>query len=125
MHENVISGHILTAAFRVHTVLGPGLMEAVYEAALMHELRKAGLRVESQVPLPVIYDGVRLEVGYRLDLLVEDKVVVELKSVESFHPMHAKQLTNYLKLSKFKLGLLLNFNVPSLKDHIVRIVNGL
>ncbi|RZK26632.1 MAG: GxxExxY protein, partial [Hymenobacter sp.] len=101
------------------------LMEAVYEAALTHELQKAGLRVETQVPLPVVYDGVRLEVGYRLDLLVEDKVIVELKSVENFHPMHAKQLTNYLKLSKLKLGLLLNFNVPSLKDHIVRIVNGL
>jgi GxxExxY protein len=125
MHENDISAAILKGAFRVHTALGPGLMEAVYEAALTHELRKAGLRVETQVPLPVIYDGVRLEVGYRLDMLIEEKVIVELKSVEVLNPIHAKQLTNYLKLSHLKLGLLLNFNIGSLRDGIVRLVNGL
>ena len=116
---------MLKSAFRVHTLLGPGLMEAVYEAALAHELRKAGLRVETQVALPVIYDGIRLEVGYRLDMLIEEKVIVELKSVEALHPIHAKQLTNYLKLSQLKLGLLLNFNTGSLRDGIVRLVNGL
>ena len=125
MHENEISSAVLKAAFQVHTVLGPGLMEAVYEAALAHELRKSGLRVETQVALPVLYDGIRLEVGYRLDMLVEEKVIVELKSVEAIHPMHAKQLTNYLKLSQLKLGLLLNFNTGSLRDGIVRLVNGL
>ncbi len=100
-------------------------MEAVYEAALAHELRKAGLRVETQVALPVLYDGIKLEVGYRLDMLVEAKVIVELKSVELLSPIHAKQLTNYLKLSHLKLGLLLNFNTGSLRDGIIRLVNGL
>ena len=125
MHENEISQAILGAAFRVHTALGCGLMEAVYEAALAHELKKQGLRIETQVTLPVFYDGIRLDVGYRIDMLVEDKVVVELKSVEALVPIHSKQLTNYLKLSHFKLGLLLNFNVGSLREGIVRIVNRL
>ncbi len=125
MHENEIAGHVMRAAFRVHTALGPGLYESVYEAALAHELRKLGLLVETQVALPVVYDGVRLEVGFRLDMLVEHKVIIELKSVMELAPMHSKQLLNYLHLSHLKLGLLINFNVPSLRDHIIRIVNGL
>ena len=115
----------MTAAFRVHTVLGPGLLEAVYEAALAHELRKASLLVKTQVALPVVYDGVQLELGYRLDILVEDKVILELKSVEALAPIHTKQLLNYLKLSSLRLGLLINFNVLSLKEHIHRVVNSL
>lgn len=125
MHENEIAGHIMRSAFKVHTALGPGLYESVYEAALAHELRKLGLLVETQVALPVVYDGIRLEVGFRLDMLVERKVVVELKSVPELAPMHSKQLLNYLHLSHLKLGLLINFNVSSLRDHIIRLVNGL
>ncbi len=125
MHENDISGRILTVAFQVHTALGPGLLESVYEAALAHELRKTGLTVATQVPIPVIYDDVRLELGFRLDLLVEGRVIVEIKSVEGLLDVQHKQLLTYLKLSKRKLGLLLNFNVVSLKDQIVRLVNNL
>jgi len=125
MHENEIAGHVMRAAFKVHTTLGPGLYESVYEAALAHELRKLGLSVETQVALPVVYDDIRLEVGFRLDVLVEQKVIVELKSVVELLPVHHKQLLNYLHLSRLKLGLLLNFNVVSLRDHIIRLVNGL
>ncbi|MDO7884994.1 GxxExxY protein [Hymenobacter cheonanensis] len=125
MHENDISRAVMLAAFRVHTALGPGLLESVYEAALAHELRKDGLLVATQVPLPVTYDGVRLELGFRLDLLVEHKMVIEIKSVETLLDVHHKQLLSYLKLSGFKLGQLINFNVPSLRDHIIRKVNGL
>ena len=125
MHENEIAGHVMRAAFKVNTALGPGLYESVYEAALAHELRKLGLLVETQVALPVIYDGIRLEVGFRLDILVEQKVIIELKSVMELAPMHSKQLLNYLHLSQLKLGLLINFNVSSLRDHIIRLVNGL
>ena len=115
----------MRSAFRVHTALGPGLYESVYEAALAHELRKLGLLVETQVALPVIYDGIRLEVGFRLDILVEQKVIIELKSVTDLTPIHSKQLLNYLHLSHMKLGLLINFNVESLRNHIIRLVNGL
>ena len=125
MHENEISKQVMLASFRVHTALGPGLLESVYKAALAHELRKGGLLVGTQVPLPVTYDGVRLELGFRLDLLVEQKVIVEIKSVEGLLDVHHKQLLTYLRLSGIKLGQLINFNVVSLRDHIVRIVNGL
>ena len=125
MHENEIAGHAMRAAFKVHTALGPGLYESVYEAALAHEMRKLGLVVETQVALPVIYDGIRLEVGFRLDVLVEQKVIIELKSVVELLPVHHKQLLNYLHLSQLKLGLLINFNVVSLRDHIIRLANGL
>jgi GxxExxY protein len=123
--ENIIAGHIMRSAFRAHTALGPGLYESVYEAALTHELRKLGLKAEPQVALPVVYDGIRLDVGFRVDILVEQQVLVELKSVEALVPIHSKQLLNYLHLSHLKLGLLINFNVSSLKDHIIRLVNGL
>ena len=125
MGENEISKVILDAAFRVHTTLGPGLLESVYEAALTHELRKAGLEVETQVPIPVIYDGVKLPIGFRLDVLVENKVVLELKSCERLIPIHSKQLLNYLRLADLRLGLLFNFNVESLKGNIIRLANNL
>ncbi len=125
MDENQISKVVLDAAFRVHTALGPGLLESVYEAALTHELRKADLTVETQVPIPVIYDGVKLAIGFRLDVLVADKVILELKSAECLLPIHSKQLLNYLRLSNLKLGLLFNFNVESLKGNIIRLVNNL
>lgn len=115
----------MQSAFRVHTVLGPGLLESVYEAALAYELQKRGLRVVTQVPLPASYEEVRLELGFRLDMVVERKVIVEIKSVETLLPVHHKQLLTYLRLSKLKLGQLINFNVDSLREHIVRIVNGL
>lgn len=125
MHENQISERVLKAAFAVHTALGPGLLESVYEAVLAYELRKLGLHVETQKPIPVIYDDVRLDLGFRLDLVVEYKVVVELKSVEVLLPVHHKQLLTYLKLADYKLGLLLNFNSNFLRDQISRLVNGL
>ncbi len=116
---------MLDAAFKVHTTLGPGLLESVYEAAMAVELRKQGLRVERQVPIPVIYEGERLEVGFRADLIVEGKVLVELKSVEAVTPLFQKITTNYLKLTALKLGFLINFNELHLKDGITRVVNRL
>ena len=123
--EDNLSYVIRGAAFRVHTALGPGLLESSYETALAHELRKRGEQVETQVGLPMIYDTVRLDVGYRIDLLVNDLVILEIKSVETLTNVHYKQLLTYLKLSGKKLGLLMNFNVDSMKDGIVRIVNHL
>lgn len=125
MNENDISKVVLNAAFRVHTALGPGLLESVYEAVLAYELHKEGLQVETQVPIPVIYENVRLDIGFRLDILVERKVVIELKSVELLLPVHHKQLLTYLKLTSYKLGLLLNFNTVLLRDQITRIANSL
>jgi GxxExxY protein len=121
---NHISGMIVTAAMRVHSLLGPGLLENAYEACLLHELRKQGLRAENQVFLPVVYDGVTIDLGYRMDLLVEDSVVVELKCVEEFAPVHEAQLLSYLKLSGKHVGLLINFHVAHLRDGIKRLVNG-
>jgi GxxExxY protein len=125
MSENEISFEIRRAAFKLHTVLGPGLLESVYETALAYELRQMGLRVAAQVPLPMVYAGVQMEVGFRLDLVVEGKVIVEIKSVETLQEVHFKQLLTYLKLSGLKLGQLINFNVVTLKDHMHRLVNGL
>lgn len=109
---------------KVHSALGPGLLESAYEACLMHELRKAGLRTESQVALPVVYDGVRIDLGYRIDLLVQDLVIVELKAVETITDVHKAQLISYLKLSGKNVGLLINFNVIHLRDGIRRFVSG-
>lgn len=125
MKENDISYDIRGAAFKVHSILGPGLLESVYEFALAHELSKMGYDVWTQVGLPVVYDGIKLELGYRIDLLVNDLVVVEIKSVDALADVHHKQLLTYLKLSGKKLGLLINFNVSSIKDSIIRIVNNL
>ncbi len=112
MEENRFGGLILDAAMKVHSALGPGLLESAYDACLAHELRNQGVNAESQVALPVHYDGVKLEVGYRLDLLVENRVIVELKAVEKLLPIHTAQLISYLKLSDLKLGYLLNPDYP-------------
>lgn len=125
MTENDISYDIRGAAFKVHSKLGPGLLESVYEIALAHELRKMGYDVKSQFGLPFVYDDIQLEVGYRMDLLINDQVVIEVKSVDALADVHHKQLLTYLKLSGKKPGLLINFNVSSLKESIVRIFNNL
>jgi GxxExxY protein len=125
MDLNEISGQVVDAAMKVHSVLGPGLLENAYEACLKHELVKRGLQVEQQVVLPVVYDGVRIDLGYRLDLLVEQTVVVELKAVDKVTPLHESQLLSYLKLGNKRLGLLINFNVLHLKDGIKRMANNL
>ncbi len=123
MELNDISGQTINCAIKVHKTLGPGLLESTYEVCLTHELRKSGLRVESQLALPIVYDEILIEAGYRIDLMVEDSVVVELKSIEGLLPIHEAQLLTYLKLSRKKLGLLINFNVPLLKNGIKRMVN--
>ena len=125
MTENEIGTIIVDSALRVHKELGPGLLESTYEACLLFELREEGLKVESQKALPVIYKDVKLECGYRIDLLVEDKVVIEIKSVEALNDVHLAQILTYLKLSENKLGFLINFNVRFLKDGIRRVVNNL
>ncbi len=122
--ENEISYAIRGAAFKVHSALGPGLLESVYEVSLNHELCKMGFNVQRQVGVPVIYDGITMEQGFRIDLLVNDRVIVEIKSVECIAEVHHKQLVTYLKLTNKKLGLLINFNVTSLTDSIIRKVNG-
>ncbi len=123
MELNRVSGAIVDSAMKVHTALGPGLLESTYEACLAFELTDRGLQVRTQLVLPIVYRSVRLDAGYRLDFLVEDSVVVELKAVESVLPIHEAQLLSYLKLSGKKLGLLINFNVVHLKDGIRRMVN--
>ena len=125
MSENDIAYQVRGAAFDVHTALGPGLLESVYEAAMAHEIPKRGLLVATQIGLPAYYDTVKLDLGFRLDLLVEDKVIVEIKSVDALADVHHKQLLTYLRLSKRKLGLLINFNLPHVRDGIVRIANNL
>lgn len=124
MTENELTDRILGACFKVHTALGMGLLEKVYQVALAYELRKQGFLVETEVPVAVSYDDVKLDIGFRLDMLVEGRIILELKAVEALHAAHKRQLTNYLKLTKLHLGLLLNFNTISLKDQITRIVNG-
>ena len=123
MELNEITEKIIGCAIRVHRALGPGLLESTYEVCVVHELNKAGLGVRSQVALPVVYDGITLDAGYRIDLLVEDSVIVELKSVDSLHPIHEAQMISYLKLSGKKVGLLINFNVTLLKNGIKRLAN--
>ena len=125
MDENGLSRSIIGYAMKVHTALGPGLLESAYEACLDYELTKAGLSVERQKPIPLVYETVRLECGYRADLIVENKVIVEAKALESLHPIHSSQLLTHLKLANLKLGLLINFNVLHLKEGIKRVVNGL
>lgn len=125
MELNQISGLIIDSAMKVHTALGPGLLENAYETCLKHELVKRQLKVMTQVALPVTYDGVVIDIGYRLDLLVEDSVIVELKAVERLNSIHEAQLLSYLKLGDKKLGLLINFNVPRLKNGIKRFVNNI
>jgi len=125
MTENEIAKRVVQAAYTVHTRLGPGLLESVYEAVLAHELQKDGLRVARQVPVPVFYETLRFEEGFRVDILVEDSLILELKSVEVVAPVHKKQLLTYLRLAGKRLGLLINFGAPLIKDGISRVVNGL
>ena len=125
MDENGVARQIVDAAYRVHTTLGPGLLESVYEAALTYELEKRELHVSRQPAIPVVYEQVRIQTGFHADLLVEDQVIVEIKAVETIAPVHKKQLLTYLKLADKRLGLLINFNVALIKDGITRIVNGL
>ena len=124
MNENQISKIVVDAAFAVHKSLGPGLLDSAYEACLAHELLKRGLRVETQKGLPLVYEEVNLEVGYRADIIVERKFIIEVKSVDALNDVHLAQLLTYLKLSDCKLGLLINFNVALIKDGLKRVING-
>ena len=125
MTENEISKIVVDVAFQIHTSLGPGLLESVYQKVMVYELRKRGLQVEEELPLPVVWDDVKLEVGFRVDLLVNQKLVIELKSVERVAPVRKKVLLTYLRLSDCKLGLLINFGEELMKTGISRVVNGL
>lgn len=125
MHENEIAKVVVDVAYQIHTRLGPGLLESVYEAVMVHELRKRGLHAESQVAVPVEWDGITLEIGFRADVVVEGKLVLELKSVEGVARVHKKQLLTYLRLMDCRLGLLINFGEELIKDGISRVVNKL
>jgi GxxExxY protein len=125
MTENEIATQVVDAAFKIHTTLGPGLLETVYEVVLAHELQKRGLRVERQVPIPIAWETIKFNEGFRADLIVEGKVIVELKSIETVAPVHKKQVLTHLRLTNLKLGLLINFGEELIKDGISRIVNGL
>ena len=125
MTENDIGDSIIASAMKVHTALGPGLLESAYETCLLYELEKLGLPVQRQVLIPLHYEDLTIDNGYRVDLLVGDRVVVELKALETILPVHRAQLLSYLRLGGFKLGYLLNFNVGRMRDGIVRLVNGL
>jgi len=123
MELNKISEVIIGCAIKVHRTLGPGLLESAYQECLLYELEKLGLKVEKEKPMPIVYEEVKLDHGYRIDLLVEDRVVVELKTVDQFNEVHTAQVLTYLKLGNYKLGLLINFNVKLLKDGIKRFIN--
>ena len=125
MTENEITGTLVDIFIKVHSALGPGLLESVYEEAICYELDKRGIKYKRQRGIPVIYEDVKMEIGFRADIIVEDKVIVELKSVEAIAPVFAKTLLTYLRLTNIKAGLLVNFNVPLVKDGITRIVNNL
>jgi GxxExxY protein len=125
LHENPISKEVVDAAFEIHTRLGPGLLESVYEVILAAELTSRGLKIQRQVPIPVVWKDIRFLEGYRLDLIVEDKVLVEVKSVDAIESVHKKQLLTYLRLMDKRLGLLINFNEALIRDGISRVVNGL
>lgn len=125
MNENELSYKIIGAAMELHKSLGPGLLESVYEVALAYDLKEIGLEVKTQVPMPLVYKEVKQEIGFRIDLIVENKVIVEIKSIENLAPVHFAQTLTYLKLADKKLALLINFNTKLLKDGIYRIVNNL
>ncbi len=125
MTENELSNVVIGCAIKVHSALGPGLLESAYKECLFYELRRAGLAVEKEKPLPLVYESVKLECGYRVDLLVEGKLIIEIKAVEGLTDIHLAQVLTYLKLSNCKLGLLINFNVVQLKQGIKRVVNNL
>jgi GxxExxY protein len=123
--ENSIASQVVDAAYHIHVALGPGLLESVYQHILAAELIERGLRVELQRPIPIIYKGLEFEIGFRADMIVENLVIVEIKSVEAIHPVHKKQLLTYLRLADKRLGLMINFNVELIKDGISRVVNNL
>jgi GxxExxY protein len=125
MTENELAKEIVSAAFKIHTTLGPGLLESVYETTLAHEMERRGIKVLRQPALPVVYELIRMDIGFRADLIVGDKVIVEIKSIESISPVHRKQLLTYLRLADKRLGLLINFNVELIRDGITRVVNKL
>jgi hypothetical protein len=125
MTENEIAKIVVDSAFQIHKRLGPGLLEAVYEIVLAHELKKRGLNVKRQVPVAIVYDDIKFDEGFRADMIVEEKVIVELKSVERVIPVHKKQLLTYLRLTDKRLGLLINFGSEMIRDGISRVVNGL
>jgi GxxExxY protein len=124
MHENEITGKIINAGIEVHKALGPGLLESAYKECLYYQLTKNGLFVEKEKVLPLVYEEVKLDCGYRLDLLIENKIVVEIKSIDAINDIHLAQVLTYLKIGNYKLGLLMNFNVVLLKNGIKRIING-
>ena len=123
--ENEIAKHIVDAAYKIHTTLGPGLFESVYETVMAQELASRGIHVTRQQALPVVWENVHLEAGFRADLIVENKVIIEIKSVDAIAPVHRKQLLTYLRLANMRLGILINFDVELIKDGIRRVVNGL
>lgn len=125
MRHNELSAIVIDTALEIHRRLGPGLLESVYQEVLLYELRKRGLRVEKEVPIPVIWNDVKLDVGFRADSIVENMLIVELKSVETVAPVHKKILLTYLRIADMRLGLLINFGMELLKDGISRVVNGL
>lgn len=125
MHENEIAKIAVDAAFKIHTTLGPGLLESVYESIMAHELERRGLVITIQQAIPVVYEDVKLDLGFRADIIINKKLIIELKSVEAIAPVHAKQLRTYLRLTDLRLGLLINFNVDLIKHGITRVVNGL
>lgn len=125
MDENQIAKIILDYCFKIHKTLGPGLLESVYEEILFYELKKHPLGCERQVGIPVFYEGIKMDIGFRADIIVENKIIMELKAVEAISPIHKKQLLTYTKLTGMKLGLLVNFNAELLKDGITRIANNL
>jgi GxxExxY protein len=124
LHVNEITGAVVSSAMKVHSLLGPGLLESAYQACLAHELRNRGFHVDTELALPVVSEGHKLEAGYRIDIVVEHRVVVEVKSAEAIHPIHKAQLLSYLSLSGMRVGLLINFNVLHLKDGISRMLHG-
>ncbi len=125
MNENDIAKIVVDLCIKIHTILGPGLLESVYEEVLVYELKKLGLIVVRQTGISVVYETVKLDIGFKADVIIENKVILELKSVETILPVHKKQLLTYLKLTKMKLGLLINFNENLIKNGITRIANGL
>lgn len=125
MNEQELSRKVLDLSFKIHTAIGPGLLEAPYKECLHYEISKSGLYVEKEKPLPFIYEQIRMDCGYRSDLIVENKIIIEVKSVEAISALHKAALLTYLRITKLKLGLLLNFNTVHLKDGIKRMVNGL
>jgi len=125
MTENELAKIVVDLCLKIHKLLGPGLLESVYEEALAYELKKLGIPFERQIGIPVLYENIKMDLGFRADLVIDNKLIVELKSIENILPVHKKQVVTYLKLTKMKLGLLVNFNVELIKDGIIRIANGL